>query len=126
MTGEQKAGVLIGDRERKAVDPIAGAKLALEVSGPEIIRTGRSRRHDAGVLMRPPAPPPQHQAAAREQIRRGTGRGPPRHSWVPRRENAEQFAGAPEGVLAPQRTEELGELGVDAMRAVVRGPTAIA
>ena len=34
---EQVARVLVGDRQRIAVDPIAGPELAFEVGGPEII-----------------------------------------------------------------------------------------
>ena len=49
VAAEQVARVLVGDRQRIAVDPIAGAELALEVRGPEIIGLRRGRRHDAGM-----------------------------------------------------------------------------
>ena len=51
MTRQQEARVLIGDRERIAIDPIAGAEVAFEVGRPEIIRLRRDRRHDPRMLL---------------------------------------------------------------------------
>ena len=50
VTRDQEARVLIGDRQRIAVDAIPRAELAFEVRGPEVIRRGRrdrARRPDA-------------------------------------------------------------------------------
>ena len=38
LAPQQIARVLIGDRQRIAVDPIAGAELAFEIGGPQIVR----------------------------------------------------------------------------------------
>ena len=77
------------------------------------------------MLLRPPVAATEHQAPAREQIRRGTGRRPPDHARLPGRENAEQLARAPMRVLAPEPAEQLGELRGDAVRTVMRRATAI-
>ncbi len=65
LAGEQEAGVLIGDRQRVAVDPIAGPEVPLEVGGPEVIGSAGVRRDDAGMERGPPPPAPLHQTAAR-------------------------------------------------------------
>ena len=43
VAGQQVPGVLVGQGQRVAVDPVAGRELALEVGGPEIIRLVRGR-----------------------------------------------------------------------------------
>ena len=50
VTREQVARVLVGDGEWVTVHTIAGAKLALEVRGPEIIGVGGLDRDDTGML----------------------------------------------------------------------------
>src|SRR5206468_5439602 len=51
VTCEQVARVLVGHRERVAVHAIAGAEVALEVRGPEIVGMDGPDRHDAGMLI---------------------------------------------------------------------------
>jgi hypothetical protein len=118
--------VLIGNRERIAVDPVSRAELALEVGRPEIVRLDRRRRHHARMHVRASPPAPLDQAASRQQVCRGARRGPPRDARMARCENAQQLARAPERMLAAQRAQQLRELGVDPVRAMMRGSTAIA
>jgi hypothetical protein len=124
LTGEQRAGVLIGEGERKAVDPIARANPAFEVRGPKVIGGGRRRRDHPRMLMGPP-PAALDQAPPGQEIRRGTGSGQPVTPGCRVARNAKQPARAPEGALAPQSAEELGDVRVDPLRTVVRRPTAI-
>ena len=49
LTAEQVARVLIGDRQRIAIEAIAGPEVALEVRRPEIIRSFRRRGHHPRV-----------------------------------------------------------------------------
>ncbi len=49
LTAEQVARVLIGDRQRVAIDAIAGSEVVLEVRGPEVVRPFRRRGHHPGV-----------------------------------------------------------------------------
>ena len=49
VTAEQVARVLVCDRQRIAIDAIAGPEVALEVCGPEVIRPFRRRGHDPRV-----------------------------------------------------------------------------
>src|SRR5712692_1609485 len=125
VTGEQKPGVLIRDRQGEAVDPITRPKLAFEVGGPEIVGGGGRGRHDPGMLMRAPPPPPQDEAVAREQVRRGARSRPRRHVGMARREDAQELARPPEGMSPSQPADELGDRRVDAMGAVVRRATAV-
>jgi hypothetical protein len=57
VTGQEVAGVLVGDRQGIAVDAVARAEVALEVSGPEIVGLRGRRRDDAGMLVVAPAAP---------------------------------------------------------------------
>src|SRR5258708_39033142 len=45
---------------------------------------------------------------------------------MPRRENTQQLSGSPQRMLTAQGAQQLRELGVDLVRAVVRGATPIA
>ena len=75
VTREQVARVLVGHGERVAVHAIAGAKVALEVRGPEIIGVGGLDRHDAGMLEVAPSATFLDQPLARQEIpRRADGR----------------------------------------------------
>ena len=50
---QQEARVLVGDRQRIAVDPVTGAELAFEVRRPEIVRARGHRGHDARMVWGP-------------------------------------------------------------------------
>jgi hypothetical protein len=76
MTGQQIASVLVGDRQRVTVDPIAGAEVALEVGCPEIVGLRREWRDHAGMLVVAPAAPLLHQAAMCLKIAGSADRGP--------------------------------------------------
>ena len=78
VTGEEESGVLIGDREREAVEAIAGLELAFEVGCPQIIRSGSDCWNNARVAMRrPPMAAPLDQSAPRKQVCRGARGRPP-------------------------------------------------
>src|SRR5207237_9201684 len=67
---EEIAGVLVGDRQRITVDPVARAEVPFEVRRPEIVGLRRGRRDDAGMLVVPPAPPLPHQPGLSQHIAR--------------------------------------------------------
>jgi hypothetical protein len=77
------------------------------------------------MLMRASPPPLQHEAAAREEIGGGARSRPRDHTRMPGAQDAQQLARAPEGVLPPQRADELRDRRVDAMRTVMRRAAAI-
>jgi hypothetical protein len=62
--GQQVAGVLVADGAGIAPDAVPGGELAFEVSGPQIVRSRRGRRHHSGMLMRPASPSLRDQAFA--------------------------------------------------------------
>ena len=64
----QVTGVLVGDRERVAVDPVPRLEVSFEVRSPEIIRRLRDRSHGAGMLMRAAAPSLLHQTFPAQEI----------------------------------------------------------
>ena len=72
-----------------------------------------------------PPPAALDQAPPGQKIRGGTGSGQPVTPGCRAARNAKQPARAPEGALAPQSAEELGDVRVDPVRTVVRRPTAI-
>src|SRR5260370_29502954 len=94
VTGEEVAGVLVGDRQRIAVDAVAGPEVALEVRGPEIVGLRGGRRDDAGMLVVPPPAAFLDEAAASQQIARGAY-GRPVHGPVPRPQPRPNVWGAP-------------------------------
>lgn len=112
--------MLVRDRERKAVRAVAGAELALEVGGPEIVGRSRHEAHGARVRRRPPPAPPVHQPVPCQEIRRRARRGPVAHPRVLARQDRQQLACAPERVRDARRDEELRHRGADLMRASVR------
>ena len=104
---EQVARVLIRDRQRVAVHAVARPELPFEVRCPQIVRRCRRDRSDAGMLVRPPAPPTPHQAAAREQFR-GRARGRPIGDLgMPTAQHFEQLPRAPIGMQPAELTEQL-------------------
>ena len=115
----------VGDRERVAVLPVAGAELALEVCRLQVVRRMRRRGDDAGMGRVVAAAARLHEAPALEQVARGAHGGPvnPR---VPRPQPVEQLLQAPVARLPARRAEEFGDGVVDAVRAVVRGPAPVA
>lgn len=52
MTRQEIAGVLVGDRQRVAIDPVARAEVPLEVGRPEIVgqQNPRLRANDRGMV----------------------------------------------------------------------------
>ena len=71
VAGQQKAGVLVREREGKAEDPVLRGELALEVNRPEIVRVVRRGGHDAGMLVWAAPTPRRHQPFPREQVAGG-------------------------------------------------------
>jgi hypothetical protein len=120
LTRQQVPRVLIGNRQRVAVDPVPGPELALEVGRPEIIRRAGRWRHDAGVLVRPAPPALLDQAPTRQQIaRRADGR--PRHAGIPRLQPVQELLRPPAWMGPPGGTDELGDIPGNPVRTVVRG-----
>src|SRR5262247_1735961 len=70
VTGEEVASVLVSNRERIAVDPVAGAKVTFKVGRPEIIRLSGGSRDHSRMLVTAATAPLFHQAAARQEIAR--------------------------------------------------------
>ncbi len=125
VAGEQVARMLVGDRQRIAVDPAAGPELALEARGPEIIGLGRVRRHDAGMHGSASTPALRDESLAHEQVADGADGRPDRDAPVARSEVLQQLLGAPLRVGASGRAEPLGERGGNAMGAMIRSGTPI-
>lgn len=70
--------------------------------------------------MRTTATPLHHQPSAREQIGRCARGRPLPHLVIPSGKNTQKFSCSPEWMLTPELAYELRELGIDAMRTVVR------
>ena len=117
--------MLVGDRERVAVDPIPGPELAFEIRGPEVVGRRRDRRHDAGVLLRAAPPPFLHEPVPGEQIAGGADRRP-RDGRMSGLEPLQQFLRPPVGVLPPCRQQELRDGLGNLVRADMRGTTPVA
>jgi len=90
LTPEQVARVLIGDRQRIAVDPIAGPELAFEIGRPQIVGVRRGRCHHTRMREYAAAAPLLHQAFARQEITRGADRRQVK-GWMPRRQPLQEF-----------------------------------
>lgn len=125
--GQQIAGVLIADGERKAPHGIPRRELAFEIGGPQIVGCRRDWGHHTGVPMRPPAAPPLDQARPGEQVARSADGRPGRFRdlWVPRSEPGQQLARPPIRMRPPRCTQQLGDRRGDAVRAVMRDMAAI-
>ena len=119
VAGQEVAGVLVGDREGIAVDPIAGPEVALEVGGPEVVGLRRRGGNDPGVLIVAPAAPFLDEPAARQEVPGGTAGGPVQ-SGPPRPEPRQELGGAPARMLPPGRVDHRCHLLGDAVRALVR------
>ena len=122
---QQIARVLIGDRQGIAVDRVARAEVALEVGRPEIVGPGGRRGDDAGVLVVAAAPALLHQSSPSQQIPGGADRGPV-HGGMAGPQPRYELGRAPARVLPSRRTNQRGDLGDDAVRAVMRRPTPLA
>ena len=125
MTAQQKSRVLIRDRERVAVDPVAGAELAFEVGSPQIVRRVGADRHNARMLVRVASAPAADQTAPREELRGGARRRPVLDLRMPAAEHREQLPRPPVGVQPAKFAEQLGQHGTHDGRAAVRPSTAI-
>jgi hypothetical protein len=122
---EKESRVLVGHGERVTVHAIAGAKVALEVRGPEIIGLGGLDRHDAGMLVVVSPAAFLHQPLARQEVScRADGRET--DSRMARAEPVQELVRPPARVpptgVADQRRHRLG----DFVRAPPRRPAAIA
>jgi hypothetical protein len=62
--------VLVGHRQRIAVDAIAGPEVALEVCSPQVVGVVRRRRHHTGVRVVPEPSALLDQAAPRQKVTR--------------------------------------------------------
>jgi hypothetical protein len=117
--------VLVGDRQRVAVDAVAGAEVALEVRGPEVVGLRGGRRDDAGVLVVPPAPPFLDQAATGQQIAGGADGGPVQ-GRLARPQPGQELGGPPAGMLPTRGADHGRDVRRDAVRALMRRAAPIA
>ena len=117
--------MLIGDRERVAIDAVAGSKLALEVGRPEIIRCRRRRPDHPWMRRGAPVAPALHEPATREEVRHGASDRPVVNARMPSRQDLEQFARPPEGVRFSFVHEELGHRVAEPVGAVMGRATPI-
>jgi hypothetical protein len=80
------------------------------------------RRHDAGMLMRPPATTLLDQALPGEEVTRRADRRPRRCDdlGMPRHEPVEQLAGSPIGMGAARLAQQASDVWCDAVGTVVR------
>lgn len=116
---QEIAGVLVGDRQGVAIDPIASSEVALEVGGPKIIRLRRDRGNHAGMQVVASAPPFLHEPAASQKIPGGADRGPV-HGGMPRPEPGHEVGGAPTRMLPTGCADQGRDLVGDAVRAMMR------
>jgi len=116
--------VLVGDRQRVAVEAIAGAEVALEVGGPEIIGLRGGRWHDPGVLVAAPPPPVLDQSAAGQEIP-GRADGGQVRARMPRPEPVQELGGSPARMLPTGGADQGRDLLGDPVRARMRAPAAI-
>src|SRR5262245_39427364 len=124
VTRQQIARVLIGHRQRIAIEPIARAEVALEVGRPEIVGLRRRGRDDTGMLIvSPPAPLP-HQPAAGQEIARGAHGRPP-EARVTRLQPRQELGRPPAWMLPARRADQYRDLPAYAMGTVVGRPAAI-
>jgi len=124
-TGEQEAGVLIGDGQRIAVATIARRELPPESCRPEIVRGCCRGSHHAGMPGGPALAALVDQASSGEQVRHGAGGGPLPDAVMLPRQDHQQVASAPVGMRDARSHEELHEVGGDLVRALVRRPAAV-
>jgi hypothetical protein len=125
MALEQEARVLVGDRERKAVDAVPSAELSLEVGRPQVVRRRRRDRHDARMLPLTTSSPVSHEPAAREQVSRRARRRPVLDLGMPAAQDVEQLPRAPVRVQPAELAQQLCQHGADLRRAGVRAPAAV-
>src|SRR6185437_14628951 len=103
---ELVARVVLGERQRVAVAPVAGAKLALEVRGPQLVRGIRDWAQDPRMNRLPPRVPLVHQPTAREEVSDGARRRPARPSRMPTLEDGEELPRAPVRMRDPLGDQE--------------------
>lgn len=70
-------------------------------------------------------PPLVYESASREEIRDGAGRWPTRDRRMSTREHSQQLAHAPVRMCATQFAEQFRRRFTDAIRSVLRSPTAV-
>src|SRR5262245_2041021 len=123
--GEQIPRVLIGDRERKTVQPIAGAELAFEVCGPEVVRHRRRGADHAGMLRLAAPRAMMDEASPRQQIGNRTRRRPRVNLAMFAAQHAQELLRAPPRMLHARRDQQLANPRVRSMGAVLRCATAV-
>jgi len=117
--------VLVGDRERIAVHPVAGPEVALEVRGPQVVGRVRHRRHHAWMVVWPAAPALLHQTPTRQEVARGAGGGPVDVRGSAR-QPLQEHARPPARVRLARRADLLRHVRGNAVWAVVRRAATIA
>jgi hypothetical protein len=125
VTRQEVAGVLVGDRQRVAIDAVAGPEVPLEVGGPEIVGLRGGRRDDAGVLVVTSAPALLHQTPANEQLPGGADGGPVQ-GRLPRPQPGQELGGPPARMLSARGADHGGDIRRDAVGALVRRAAPIA
>src|SRR4030095_9097682 len=68
VAAEEVARVLVRDRQRIAIDTIAGPEVSLEVRRPEVVRLVGRRGHDSRVRVVAPAAPFLDQSSPRQKV----------------------------------------------------------
>src|SRR5919109_322994 len=117
-------GVLVGDRQRVAVDRVPRAEVTFEVGGPEIVGLSGQGRDDAGMLPLPSPAPLLDQSATGQKIARGAD-GRPLRTRVARLKPGEELGRPPARMLATHGTDHRGDVSSDTVGAVMRRPTPI-
>ena len=115
VTREQVARVLVGHRERVTVHAVAGAKVALEVRGPEIIGVRRHNRHDARMLVVATPAAFLDQPLARQEVPRGAD-GRQIDGGMARTQPIEQLVRPPVRMLPSGRADQRRHLVGDLVR----------
>lgn len=113
--------MLIRDRERITVDPVARLKLPLEIGGPEIVRRMRHRIDDARMHMRRRRrrffTKPRRSSRSLTVLAAG-------HA-MPRFKPSDQFHRAPARMRSSCRAQQISDIIGDLVRARMRGAAAI-
>ena len=125
MARQQKARVLIGNRQRTTVDAILRAKLSFEIRGPQIIRHVRDRIHYARMRRRAASPSRFDQAGAFQDGARRARRGSVTSPGMPRAKPIEQELRPPVGMRLTRGDDQLRDCVGCLVRTRVRRTAAL-
>jgi hypothetical protein len=117
--------VLVRDRQRIAIETIAGPEVPLEVCSPEVIGPVRRRRHDPRVRVVASAPPLLDQPLPGQEVAR-RARGWHLQLGVPALQPVQDLLRTPAGMLPSPGADRRSDVGRDAVRAMVRSPASLA